>query len=113
WCLQIEFSLVDFFGKGCSIMRHLISSILLFTLFQIIFSCRFANYFNQQDILNDEKIRNTFIDTIVFHEGKFHQHGIGYNAKSGMTYDGRRLDFDTGLPSNLQFWSASSKEALH
>jgi len=94
-------------------MRHLISFILLFTLLQIIFSCRFANKFNQQDLLKDEKIRNKFIDTIIFREGKFHQHGIGYNAKSGMTYDGRRLDFDTGLPANLQFWTASSKEALH
>lgn len=32
-----------------------------------------------------------------------------------MSYDGHRLDFVTGLPEKdgIQFWSASSKEALH
>lgn len=84
---------------------------LFFTL--IYTECRWAEQFTRESLLNNENERRKFANLVSFWEGKFHSHGIGVNLKSGMTYDGRRLDFKTGDPSELHFWSASSKEALH
>lgn len=91
------------------------SSYIFFLLFiSLIYSqCRWADQFTQESLLKSEDERIKFANLASFWEGKFHSHGIGYNSKSGMTYDGRRLDFKTGEPADLHFWSASSKEALH
>jgi hypothetical protein len=96
------------------------------TLFFLIFSffvliknnCNFAKNFTKEELLHNEEKRNYFYDLISFYEGKFHQHGIGVNLKSGITYgkkiilkynnnvDGHKLNHITGRPleNGLHYW---------
>jgi len=78
-------------------------------------ACRFAPMFTTQELLLSNSSRDLFIRTVMYWEGQFHQPGIGYNAVTGMTYDGHGLNYTSGDidTSNLHFWSAPSKEGLH
>jgi len=51
-------------------------------------SCRFSPKFRE--------INSTYINDLLYWEGKFIQNGIGYNAKNGMSYDGTLIDQVTG-----------------
>lgn len=54
------------------------------------------------------------MESVMFWEGHFHQHGVGINMVSGLTYDGHGLDFNTGnIHDPLHSFSAPSKESLH
>lgn len=74
--------------------------------------CRWARSFNATSLLRPIE-RDRFLDLAAFWEGKFHSHSVGINEHSGMTYDGRRINYDTGALDALHFWTASSKESLH
>jgi hypothetical protein len=90
------------------------SLVLLVILFGLALSrCRWIEEFKLETLLSSSQEREKFKKTISFWEGKFHTHGVGYNRNSGMSYDGRRIDFETGAPKELHYWTASSKEALH
>ena len=95
-------------------MKNLIVCLWLTILISFTFSqCRWSEKFTKESLLSSEIERNKFQKLVMFWEGKFHSHGIGYNKNSGMTYDGRRIDFESGEPQELHYWTASSKEALH
>jgi len=51
-------------------------------------TCRFSPQFKEID--------STYINDLLYWEGKFIQDGIGYNAKNGMSYDGTLIDEVTG-----------------
>ncbi|CAF0823658.1 unnamed protein product [Didymodactylos carnosus] len=76
--------------------------------------CRFADLFTIDDLLyNRNNAIHHFKMNISLWEGKF-GNGVGYNNVTGITYDGHKIDHETGnLHENLQFWTAASKEALH
>ncbi|MBI1870241.1 MAG: hypothetical protein HYS07_03505 [Chlamydiae bacterium] len=75
---------------------------------------RFSQKFSQQDLVSNAQQRKEFIEKILQWEAKFHQGGIGYNEKSGLTYDGHAIDFSTGeLIGGPRNWTAASKESLH
>jgi hypothetical protein len=97
--------------------KKILFIILIINLYEFIIvqNCRFAQKYTTIELLNSEEKRKKFFNEISFHEGKFHQNGVGVNLKSGMTYDGHKLEIKTGslLKDGLHFWSASSKEALH
>jgi len=95
-------------------------------------SCRFAldyecaDFFLHQDhniqLSGNEKdqyaVNQKTIDDYLSHvmkwEGQFAQPGIGYDAKSGYTYDGHPLNYTTGaLYGDPHLFSAPSKESIH
>ncbi|MFC2140638.1 hypothetical protein ACFLQ1_02835, partial [Candidatus Auribacterota bacterium] len=77
-------------------------------------SSRFAKNYTTNDLLNSPVKQKEFIAEFLKSEGKFHQPGVGYNDKSGLTYDGYAIDPQTGgLKGAARNWSASSKESLH
>ena len=53
------------------------------------------------------------IKTVARRENRFFQPGVGYDGRTGMTFDGQNIDFKTGRPVATRNWSASSKECLH
>jgi hypothetical protein len=76
--------------------------------------CRFAPTFSKDDLFKNKGTQQLFLDHVMYFDGFFHQHGIGINEKSGLTYDGCPLDETTGLKTDgLHTFSASSKESLH
>jgi len=75
---------------------------------------RFAPRYSREDLLGKPDMAARYMRDFVFWESKFHQPGIGYNAESGLTYDGHAVDSKTGeLLGGARNWSASSKESLH
>ncbi|MBI4372266.1 MAG: DUF89 family protein, partial [Candidatus Omnitrophica bacterium] len=75
---------------------------------------RFAPDYSAQDLLQGKGVTDEYIGKVMYWEGKFHQAGIAFNGKSGLTYDGHSIDFKTGeLIGGPRNWSASSKESLH
>ena len=77
-------------------------------------SYQFARGFTNEMLLSDKAKREEFVEKFIRSEANFLRPGVGFNALSGLTYDGRPIDFDTGelrgFPKN---WSAASKESLH
>jgi hypothetical protein len=74
--------------------------------------CRFASSWTPTQLLSSP---NTFENTLLHWEGKFHQHNVSYNTLNGMTFDGTLLDPVTGIHNvdGLHTFSAPSKESLH
>ncbi len=55
-----------------------------------------------------------FINDLISREANFLRAGVGYDAITGMTYDGHGIDRATlELAGGPRFWSTSSKESLH
>lgn len=54
-----------------------------------------------------------YMDNLARRESRFYQPGVGYDGKSGLTFDGVNIDFRTGLPAGVRNWSAPSKESVH
>lgn len=70
-------------------------------------SCRFAQQYTQQQILQDP---SSFINDMLYWEGKFHQNNVSYNSDNGMSYDGTNIDWVTGERTVKHPFSAASKE---
>src|SRR3982074_202206 len=68
-------------------------------------ACRFASHYSQQDVLNDP---GSFIQDLLYWEGKFHQNNISYNTGNGMSYDGTQIDWTTGAATQKHPFSAAS-----
>jgi hypothetical protein len=76
-------------------------------------SCRFAPNFSCDDFKSESKIHE-YLDYVATWEGKFAVPGIGYDGKSGYTYDGHPLNYETGeLYGEPHLFSAPSKESIH
>lgn len=78
--------------------------------------CRFANLFDLTSLITSPEQQHLLKMAVAQWEGRFAgTHLVGINVKSGLTYDGTGIDYDTGQPreSLLHHWSASSKESLH
>ncbi|KAH8691986.1 putative GPI anchored protein [Talaromyces proteolyticus] len=71
--------------------------------------CRFALQYTQEQVLNDT---STFINDLLYWEGKFHQNNVSYNNANGMSYDGTNIDWTTGERTVKHPFSAASKESL-
>jgi hypothetical protein len=54
-----------------------------------------------------------FMDKVARKENRFYQPGVGFDGRTGMTFDGQNIDFKTGKPVFTRSWSAPSKESLH
>eukprot|EP01129_Flabellula_baltica_P008794 TRINITY_DN3526_c0_g1_i1.p1 TRINITY_DN3526_c0_g1~~TRINITY_DN3526_c0_g1_i1.p1 ORF type:complete len:477 (+),score=86.60 TRINITY_DN3526_c0_g1_i1:13-1443(+) len=95
----------------------LISLVYLFTLAHTDSSCFFANdpLYTVDHLLNNQSIRDHFIQQVLYWDGFFHQPDIGVNLESGLSYDGCPIDYETGvaLKDQLHQFSAASKESLH
>ncbi|HXV27369.1 MAG TPA: hypothetical protein VD913_00230, partial [bacterium] len=75
---------------------------------------RFAHQYQLKDLIEHKEAADKYVLDLIYWEGKFHQPGIGYNAHSGLTYDGHAINPVTGeLQGGPRNWSASSKESLH
>ncbi len=72
-------------------MKRIILIIVLIALTFAQENCRYASKFTREELINSKEKRDLFFDYVSFYEGKFHQHGVGVNLKSGMTYDGISL----------------------
>lgn len=82
-------------------------------------ACRFAtdyscNLFRSFD-LNNDKIISDYLDQVMQYEGQgFAQPGIGYDPKTGYTYDGHPINYnDATLYGEPHLFSAPSKESIH
>lgn len=78
-------------------------------------TCRFADLFTIDDIVqNRDDAIHKFKTHMCTWEGKF-GYGVGYNHQTGITYDGYKIDYETGVVREdmIQYWTAASKEALH
>ncbi len=54
------------------------------------------------------------MEQVARREARFHRPGVGYDAQTGLTYDGHPIDRLTGeLSGGPHIWSAASKESLH
>lgn len=74
----------------------------------------FALEYTKDMLLSNDKKREEFINRLIKAEARFHQDTIGYNDKSGLTYDGINIDYKTGIVIGVsRNWSAPSKESLH
>ncbi|PIQ86363.1 MAG: hypothetical protein COV74_05045 [Candidatus Omnitrophica bacterium CG11_big_fil_rev_8_21_14_0_20_45_26] len=77
-------------------------------------SYRFAPKYSLKSLVSDTSLRDAFLKEFLYWDGKFHQAGVAYNEKSGITYDGYMFDIETGqLVGGPHNWSAASKESLH
>lgn len=70
-------------------------------------SCRFAQQYTQQQIMQDP---TNLISDMLYWEGQFHQNNVSYNSINAMTYDGTNLNFTTGERTIKHGFSAASKE---
>lgn len=78
-------------------------------------TCRFADLFTVDDLVqNRDNAVHRFKMEMCKWEGKF-GFGFGYNNVTGITYDGYKIDYETGQVREdlIQYWTAASKEALH
>lgn len=74
--------------------------------------CRFAKSFSVESLLNDASAQEEFIKAAAYYEGAFGDFAV--NKKTGLTYDGTGIDYNTGYPnSDLHDFSAPSKESVH
>jgi hypothetical protein len=55
---------------------------------------------------------NAFVDGVIDRERPFYQPGAGYDAATGVTFDGETIDFATGAVTGHHRFSAASKESL-
>jgi hypothetical protein len=82
-------------------------------------ACRFAPDYTCELLksrdLNSDKIINDYLELVVTYEGQgFAQPGIGYDAKTGYTYDGHPINYKDGtLYGEPHLFSAPSKESIH
>lgn len=78
-------------------------------------TCRFADLYEIDDLVQnrDDAIHRFKMDMCTW-EGKY-GFGVGYNNVTGITYDGYKIDYETGdiREDLIQYWTAASKEALH
>ncbi|KAJ5963618.1 uncharacterized protein N7479_003494 [Penicillium vulpinum] len=72
-------------------------------------SCRFAHHHSQKQNL---QYSTSFINDMLYWEGKFHQNNISYNSNNGISYDGSNIDWVTGEATEKHTFSAASKESL-
>ncbi|KAG4066804.1 hypothetical protein HA402_012871 [Bradysia odoriphaga] len=78
-------------------------------------TCRFADLYTVDDLVqNRDNAVHKFKMEMCKWEGKF-GFGVGYNNVTGITYDGYKIDYETGEVREdlIQYWTAASKEALH
>lgn len=76
-------------------------------------SCRFATQFKCSDFQDPKKV-DEYLHNVAVWEGNFAKPGIGYDAKSGYTYDGHPINYQTGeLYGEPHLFSAPSKESIH
>lgn len=78
-------------------------------------TCRFADLFTVDDLVqNRDNAIHRFKMEMCKWEGKY-GFGVGYNHLTGITYDGYKIDYETGEVREdlIQYWTAASKEALH
>lgn len=76
-------------------------------------SCRFAKDYTSSDF-KDANIVKEYLNSVATWEGNFAQPGVGYDPKSGYTYDGHPLNYETGeLYGEPHLFSAPSKESIH
>jgi hypothetical protein len=76
-------------------------------------TCRFATNYQCADFFNP-KVVDEYMSHVMKWEGQFAQPGIGYDTKSGYTYDGHPLNYTTGgLYGEPHLFSAPSKESIH
>jgi hypothetical protein len=54
-----------------------------------------------------------YISKVARRENPFYQPGVGYDGRTGVTFDGVNIDFETGKPISVRNWSAPSKESVH
>lgn len=64
------------------------------------------------EVLSQRQARR-WMEQVARRENRFYQPGVGFDRKSGMTFDGVNIDFRTGKPVFTRNWSAPSKECLH
>jgi hypothetical protein len=72
--------------------------------------CRFSKDYTQAGILANP---DSFISSVLYWEGKFHQNNVSLNTFNGMSYDGTLIDPTTGLATAKHPFSAASKEERH
>jgi hypothetical protein len=84
-------------------------SVKSFTCSPSISHCRFSPQYSQKDVLNNP---DNYTCEIFYHEGRFHQDGVGFNAANGMTYDAAYLNTTTGLVQSRNTCSAASREVF-
>lgn len=76
-------------------------------------SCNFAQHYECSDFFDQSRV-DSYLDSVMQWEGRFASPGIGYDAKSGFTYDGQMLDYNSGgLYGEPHLFSAPSKESIH
>src|SRR5438067_2401130 len=61
----------------------------------------------------DDDSTRRFVEGLARRNARFYQAGIGYDAASGVAFDGQNLDLATGEPVSPRTLGAASKEALH
>ena len=66
----------------------------------------------QQRWLSKRQARH-LIKTVARRENRFYQPGVGFDGRTGMTFDGQNISFKTGQLVKTRNWSAPSKESLH
>jgi len=71
---------------------------------------RFALKYEIDDIMNNTERAEEFIKEYLEWEAEFF--AIAREPLLGLTYDGYNLNKDTGLPEEVRYWSAPSKECL-
>ncbi len=76
-------------------------------------NCRFAKNYQCEDFSNP-KVIDEYLSHVARWEGQFAQPGIGYDGKSGYSFDGHPLNYSTGgLYGEPHLFSAPSKESIH
>lgn len=76
--------------------------------------CRFAHDYDTAALLaGDDNATSSFLNDYIDMESNF-MHLLGIDEDTMMTYDGQRLDYNTGMPiGQPKKFSAASKESLH
>lgn len=73
----------------------------------------FARRYRAEDMKDPVK-RDAFLREAMYWEGQFLKPGVGYNARTGLTYDGQNLGPDgRPAPGGTRAFSAPSKESIH
>lgn len=77
-------------------------------------TCRFAPSYSCKDFSSEKRV-SEYLDKVMAVEGNgFAQPGVGYDAKSGYSYDGHPLNYnDATLYGEPHLFSAPSKESIH
>lgn len=76
--------------------------------------CRFAPNFQCRDFKSKEVVQKYLSHVMKWEGSGFAQPGIGYDPKSGYSYDGHPLNYKDGsLYGEPHLFSAPSKESIH